>query len=156
MRVLPFLLVAVVAALAAFAAQNDRLDAAGLKKMLEGMGYELKTLSAEAGKEKWEFTVTKDDLDVFIGAELSASKNYIWLTVFFKPDVTESTSAANLHALLMANARVQPAHFYISSSNQLMMGFPIDNRSVTPAVLRRAIDSLTSGVVSTEDIWGGE
>lgn len=159
MRLLPFLVFVVVAALAAFSVQSptERLDAPGLKGMLEGMGYELKPLNTEPGKEKWEFKVVQSDLDIFVGAELSSSKNYVWLTVFFKPDFTESSaSVASLHRLLKGNASVQPSQFYITSGNNLMMALPVDNRSVTPAVLRRAIDKIAADVVATQDIWGIE
>jgi hypothetical protein len=159
MRVLPFLVLVVVAALAAFSVQTpaERLDASGLKGMLEGLGYELKPLNTEPGKEKWELKVVQSDLEIFIGAELSSSKNYIWLTVFFKPDFTASAApAASLHRLLKGNASVQPSQFYITDSNNLMMALPVENRSVTPVMLRRAIEKIAADVVATKDIWGVE
>lgn len=133
-----------------------RLDAAGLKAMLAGFGYEPKELSSEPGKEKWQIDTKTETLNIPVAAELSASQNYIWLTVFLgdapKPDADQA--AVKLDKLLRATAAVQPSMFYISSKGGLMLGIPVENRALTPADLRRSLDKLIADVGKTQDAWG--
>lgn len=133
---------------------EDPLDAVAVGKMVEGLGYEVKPLSTDPGKEKYTFTITKGGLDIPIGAEVSNSKNYIWLTINFgeaaKP--TEA-SGAKMHALLNWNSKIQPCQFYITDSGRLMMGYAVENRNVTPAILRRTIDKVSDDAARTQDAW---
>lgn len=133
---------------------QDRLDAAGLKAMTEGLGYELRPLSQEVGKEKWEFKVTQGDLDIPIGIELSGSKNYVWLSVLVAPGVqAASLKPEGTWAILRQNANIQPSQFYASSKDNLLIALAVENRALTPAMLRRAIDKLAADVVSTQPVW---
>jgi len=133
---------------------QDRLDAAGLKAMTEGLGYELRPLSQEVGKEKWEFKVTQGDLDIPIGIELSASKNYVWLSVLVAPGVqATSLKPEAVWAILRQNGSIQPSQFYATNKDSLMVALAVENRGLTPAVLRRAIDKIAADVVSTQAVW---
>jgi hypothetical protein len=156
MRTIICSLVAFGAALVSpFAVTQDRLDAAGLKGLVEGLGYELRPLNEQAGKEKWEFKVSQGGLDIPIGIELSASKNYIWLTVLVSPNVQVSSQKTELlWELLKENASIQPSQFYVSNKDSLMVAIAVENRAVTPAVMKRVIDKLSSDVASTKDLWG--
>lgn len=130
-------------------ATPDRLDAAGLKTMVAGLGYEVKDLNTEVGKEKYEFAVKKKSFNIPIGTELSNSKNYVWLTVFLGPN-----SPTKPHEdLLKANYSIQPSFFYITTKGNLMMAEAIDNRDITPAILRRVIDKLSDDVDANSALW---
>lgn len=129
---------------------QDKWTASDLKKVIEGLGYEVKTLNAEEGKEKYEFVAKKAGLDIPVAAELSASKNFIWLTVFLG-EVKETTPYKEL---LKANAEFQPSFFYVTASNKLMMGVAMENRALTSAIMRRHVEKLTEDVGETQDIWG--
>lgn len=133
---------------------SDGLNGSTLKQMIEGLGYEVKTLNDTAGKEKYEFTLTKDDIDVPVAAEVSPSKNYIWLTVYLGDAPKDTEPASKFAAFLKSNSRIQPTMFYITQSNHLMMGITIENRSVTPALFRRVVDKIVGDVVSTFELWG--
>jgi len=126
-------------------------DAAAMKKAVEDIGYETKELNKEPGKEKYEFKLTRDGLDIPIAIEISPSKNYIWLTVFLgaapKPE-----SAKNAE-LLKKNSEVQPCQFYVTSKGNLMLAYPLDNRSMSNAILRTKVDKLAADVGKTKDIW---
>lgn len=153
---LPFALSAVLATgfvTSGFAgAQGEepvRLSADELKSMLTNLGHEVKALNTEAGKEKWEFTVKTSGFNVPVGAEVSPSKQFIWLTVSLGP-LKEQHDPKEL---LRLSGRVQPTQVYLSSKDTLMMAFAVDNRSVTPAVLKLRIDKLTGDVEKSSAVW---
>jgi hypothetical protein len=127
---------------------DGKLDSEALRKMLEGMGFELKSIGTDKAP-KWEFKVTGKGFDIPVGAELSSSRNYIWFTVLLNTDATK----ANPTELLKRNAKIQPSQFYVTTKGNLMMAVAIDNRAVTPAVTRRNIDTLSDNVSTTADAW---
>jgi hypothetical protein len=125
------------------------LDAAGLKTAIEGLGYEVSILEKEAGKEKYEFKIVTADLNVPMAAEISPSKNYIWLTV----RLGDNRSDLKWEELLKNQAKVQPCQFYITTTNRLMFGVAIDNRAVNAAVLKRNVDMISKNVGETKALW---
>ena len=129
--------------------QAEKLNAESLKKMAEGLGFELKTLNTETGKEKYEIPVKTATLNIPVGAEISSSTNYIWLTVNLGPN----SSAKKHEEMLKSNGSIQPCFFYVSSKGALMMAEPIDNRGITPAILKRCLDKLVADVDKTSTIW---
>lgn len=152
MKTLPVLIAGVVAFTPALVLQGDgKTDVEGLKKIVEGLGNEkIKMLNTEAGKEKFEFTVTKSGFDIPIGAEISPSGNYIWFTVFLGESGSDTLKHSNL---LKENAKIQPNFFYITSKGSLMLGVATDNRGITPAVVKRITDKLAEDVGGTSKIW---
>jgi hypothetical protein len=140
-----------IAALPLLAQDSTAIDAAKLKEMIVNLGYETKTLNEEAGKEKYEFTVKNASFDIPIAAEISPSKNYIWLTVFLgeaPPD-----SSPKMAGFVKRNFKIQPSMFYITDKDNLMMGFAMENRGMNPAVLRRTVTKLQEDVTNTADLW---
>lgn len=131
-------------------AAPDKLTATTLRNMAQTMGYEVKVLSAEEGKEKYEIGLKSKSLDVPVALEISPSGNYIWLTVF----LGENNANKKHEDLLKENFKVQPTFFYITSKDNLMAAEAIDNRDVTPAILRRCLDKLVSDVDKTAKVWG--
>lgn len=129
--------------------QAEKLTAESLKKMAEGLGFELKTLNTETGKEKYEIPVKTATLNIPVGAEISSSTNYIWLTVNLGPN----SSAKKHEEMLKSNGSIQPCFFYVSSKGALLMAEPIDNRGITPAILKRCLDKLVADVDKTTAIW---
>jgi len=131
---------------------QDKLEAAGLKSIVEGLGYETKALNAEVGKEKYEFSVKVPDFNVPISAEISSSTNYIWLTVF----LGVSKPTLSFEDLLRKNSEIQPSQFYITAKGNLMLAIAIDNRQVNAAVLRRNVDKIAEDVSGTSKLWSGK
>lgn len=129
--------------------QSDKLTAESLKTMSEGLGIEVKVLNAEVGKEKYTLSMKTTSLNIPVGAEISPSGNYIWLTV----NLGNNSSTKKHEELLKQNGVIQPAFFYITSSGRLMMAHPIDNRSISPVVLKRCLDKIVADVDKTNAIW---
>lgn len=134
--------------------QGSQLSMAQVKAMVETLGYETKELNGTAGKEKYEFKVTRTGYDLPMAIEISPSKNYIWITLFFGKLSSETTlSQSQLYKMLTANYTVQPCQYYITDSRNVMLAIAIDNREVTSAVMRRNIDKLADDAVKTADVW---
>ena len=153
---LPFALAAMIGTgfiTAGFAgAQGDeasRLSAEDLKVMLSNLGHEIKQINQEVGKEKYEFTVKTTGFNVPVGAEISPSKQFVWLTVSLGP-LNDKQDAKEL---LRLSGRIQPTQVYLSAKDTLMMAFAIDNRSVTPALMKTRIEKLTGDVEKSAPIW---
>lgn len=144
--------VAMTAGISIVGAQDEgAVEAPKLREMLVNLGYEVKDLNSKVGEEKYEFKLTKNDLDVPIAAEVSKSKNFIWLTAFLG-EYTRQTPE-KLEKILKANGSIQPCMFYLTSKDKLMIALAVDNRTLTPAVLRRRIDKIATDVATNQEVW---
>ncbi len=130
---------------------HEKLNGSLLKSMVEELGYKVKVLNAEAGKEKYEIAFTKHDLDIPVALEISASKNYCWLTVFL--GTAPKAPSDKFETLLKENFNCQPSFFYITAKGNLMMGIPMENRYISPANMKRNIEKLSDDVGKTKAIW---
>lgn len=135
---------------ALFPVQASVLEAADLKTMIEGMGYEVKVLNEEKGNEKYEFVITKNSFDVPIAAEVSKSKNYVWFTAFLGKATDKHEKNTSL---LKENFKIQPDFFYITEKGNLMLGIAVDNRGINSAVIRRVTDKMSEDVTKTAPLW---
>lgn len=133
--------------------ENSALDASGLRKMIVDLGYEVKDLNTEAGKEKYELTITTDDFTIPVAAEVSPSKNYVWFTVNLGDVVKDQKRHLDL---LKQNAIIQPNFFYVTSKELLIMGVPVDNRGINSVAAKRIITKLSNDVVETAKYWSAE
>ena len=131
--------------------QNPQIDRKQLREILSQLGYEVKDIVKDEGKEKYAVTVAKGGLDIPVGYEISPSNSYIWLTVNLGPAPTES--ATKNFSLLKQNAKIQPTFFYVTESGRLMAALPIDNRGVNNTVLRAKTEAITDNVSNSQTIW---
>lgn len=122
-----------------------------LRTILTQLGYDVKDLNLNPGKEKYVVTITSGGLDVPIAAELSPSTKYIWLTVNLS--TADSTNGAKNYSLLKQNGIAQPAQFYVTTKGGLMMGLPVENKAVSNYVLREKLEFLAVKVSSAKSIW---
>lgn len=129
--------------------EPSKLDDAALKSMLSGLGYEVK----EPGTTTYELALTAGGLNIPTRVFLSKSKTKVWLSVALmsKEDV-EKQSREQLLKLLQANVDVGPSHFMIDNG-MLKLKMAVDNRAITPAILRSELDYLTARVVETKALW---
>jgi hypothetical protein len=96
-------------------------------------------------------SITTSGFNVPISYEISASKNFIWLIANLgKPK--DETSTVNA-GLLKQNGKIQPCQFYITEKGNLMMGLAVENRGLTPAIMRRHTEKITSDVSNTASFW---
>jgi hypothetical protein len=136
-------------ALSGFVPQDRELDAPQLREMLSQLGYEIKDLNTEAGKEKYSVKVERDGLNIPVAFEISPSKAYVWLTI----NLGETPSAERALELLKQNSKIQPSQFYVTSNGRLMIALPLENRNVTNALIRNRMDALSANVGRTQEFW---
>lgn len=130
-------------------AEPDQLDYPKLKTMISNLGYTVKEIGTEVGKEKAQIDIKTEAFNIPMGAEISPSRNYVWMTV----NLGSNPSADQSKALLRQNASIQPSFFYLTKEDRLMLALPIDNRSITPDVMKRVIDKIAKDVASTSKDW---
>jgi hypothetical protein len=129
----------------------DPITGTQLKQLLLNMGLTAKQIN-EAGKpDKFEISNEYSGLTIPVAAEISASTNYIWLTVNLGSVPADSASKGI--QLLRQNFAIQPCQFYVTTKNVLMLGFAMENRGMTSAVLRRSLDLVLKRVADSRSYW---
>jgi hypothetical protein len=129
----------------------DQITRAQLREKLAQLGYEVKDIVKDAGKEKFSVTLNKEGLDIPVAAEISGNTKYIWLTVNLGNPPSQLEAMNN--TLLKKNAEIQPSFFYITEAGRLMMGLPLNNLGITNAFLRDRIESIAGNVALTRTLW---
>lgn len=133
-------------------AQNcDVMTRAQLKEKLVEMGFEVKAINEQAGKEKYLVNHAGSGFNVPVGYEMSPSTNFIWLTANLGK--AENLTGEKAMQMIKENAKIQPCFFYITSSGAIMMGLGVENRGVSIAILRRHIDKFVGDVSRTSAVW---
>jgi hypothetical protein len=118
-----------------------------LKTTLENMGFEAKELSAN----NYEISVNLS-YKVYMAVALSPDESRIWLTTFFYDKSLSTYSSEKLIKLLQSNWTTGVSFFALDST-KLKMTRPIENRNVTPVLLRKEIENHARNVESTEALW---
>jgi hypothetical protein len=129
---------------------SDQITRAQLRTMLVQLGYEVKDLEKEPGKEKYEIKLVTAGYNVPMGVEISPSGNYIWLTVFLKGETPSGEKAVKL---LRRNAEIQPSFFYVTKSDRIMLALPVENRNVSNPVLKSRLEKVAGDVDKSADDW---
>ena len=131
--------------------QPDQITRKQLREMLVQLGYDVKDIVKDEGKEKYSATFAKNGLDIPVGFEISPSNSYVWLTVNLGEAPLESSPKCL--ALLKQNAKIQPTFFYVTDSGRMMCALAIENRGVTNALLRQRAETVSDNVGKTKDTW---
>jgi hypothetical protein len=123
------------------------LTKSSLRPMLENMGYEVNELSPN----NYEVSVTIT-YKVYMAVAFSPDESRIWLTTFFYDKNPASYTNDKLIKLLQANWTTGASVFALDGT-KLKMTRPVENRNLTPVILRKEIESQARSVESTEAIW---
>lgn len=129
---------------------GQTLDNTSLKSMLDGLGYETKPLSKG-------FLVTSkvDTWTLYVQLVISSDGTKIGLNANLQSiDDFAAVPAKKWLDLLVSNGQIDPSTFYIDrEQKKLYLHRVVDNRSITPAVLRSQLDNFTNNIISTEATW---
>lgn len=125
-----------------------------LPKMLQNMGYE----AEKVDEGVYRVVIEQDSWTFYIRFSLSTdSKQRLWMTSSFgEIKDWQKMAPAPLMALLVANDRIGPAHFYVTVSGdvrRLNAARAVDNRGITPAILRRELDKFLTNIRDTAEQW---
>jgi len=136
-----------------FTAKQDdaaKLDNDSLKSMLDNMGYAPKALSSgyliSVKRDSWTYNMqlvlSDDQTKLGINANLGSV------------DDTSTVTADQWRTLLEKNESVDPSSFYFSKDqHKLYLHRVVDNRAITPEVLRVQVDHFCSDIHDTSDSW---
>lgn len=129
--------------------ESGTLDDASLKTMLSGLGYEVK----EPGTSTYEIPMSASGLNIPTRVFLSKGKTKIWLSVaLLTKEAVDKLTRDDLQKILEANVDAGPCHFMIEKG-WLKMKVALDNRAVTPAVMRLELDYLAARIGDSKPIW---
>jgi hypothetical protein len=129
-----------------------------LQTFLTNLGYEAKKL----GEGAYQITIEQDDWTFRIKVSLSGNKEKIWMSTFLGEIADPSKVPADvLVKLLAANHDIGPAHFYICNckeckatvAKRLSLEKSLDNRNVSPTLIRKEMEKFCATIRETEDLW---
>jgi hypothetical protein len=129
---------------------GQTLDNASLKTALDGLGYETKALS-----KGYLVTSKVDTWTLYIQVVISSDGTKIGLNANLQSiDDFGAVPAKKWLDLLVSNGQIDPSTFYVDrDQKKLYLHRVIDNRSITPVVLRSQLDNFTNNIISTEATW---
>ncbi len=109
------------------------------------------TVKAESGGI--EYLVKRNGDLIRMTASLSSSRAKIWFMASYgKLTEDELADPDYLRSILEKNAEIQPAQMVIRKG-ALTICLAIDNRGLTPLVLKRAVESFTDAAIATKLFW---
>jgi len=121
-----------------------------LSQSLSNMGFEPKKLS-----KGFLIAIKQDTWTLNMQLVLSANQEKIGLNANLgKVEEPASVGAQTWYDLLVSNGDIDPAAFYFDKDQKkLYLHRTFDNRGVTPAILRREIESFGAAIRKTESLW---
>lgn len=129
---------------------SHALDDASLKTMLDGLGYDVKPLNSG-----FLITYSVDTWSLYVQVVLSPDGTKLGLNANLgQVDDLSTISAKKWLELLEANGRIDPSAFYVDEANRkLYLHRVMDNRDVTPALLRGQFENFVKNITDNGDLW---
>jgi hypothetical protein len=129
----------------------------GLKLMLQNLGYEPKV---EPGTSTFIYTIQQPSgrYSVPIQVSLAPNKARVWLACALTV-IGDDVEVRNcpLLGLLEQTYNFGPAFFsYSQPENRFYLNLALDNRNISPATMRWAINHASEAVASTAEFWDGK
>lgn len=127
---------------------NDDLPA-----LLENLGYE----SRAEGDDR-VITIVRGDWTFVINIGIYGPEKTLWLFTYLREIPDDKVASPTPYIkLLWANNNIGPHHFFLAGPaedpRRLHMGRGLDNRQLTPALIRQAIDAFMETIRRTADLW---
>lgn len=131
---------------------SDALTEETLLTMVRGLGYE-PTTRKSGDRPIHHLKIVRGTWTYEIDVSLSTNKRKVWLSCWFK-DMSREPTASEFAALLEASFKHGPAHFtYTPATRTLNLGMALDNRAITPEILRFEMDIFMDVIRDTQPLW---
>lgn len=129
---------------------GQNLTDESLKQTLDNMGLEPKKLS-----KGYLLTIKQDTWTINLQVVLSSDTRKLGLNANLgKVDDPAAVTASQWMDLLVSNGNIDPSAFYFDKEQKkLYLHRSLDNRAITPAILRKEIDNFAANVRQTEALW---
>jgi len=140
-------------------AQSDkpagRIDAAGLRAMLTGLGYPPREARGDPGVELEIVLHPPDGRAITTRVTLSQDGSIVWLVAWLKKVPPGRTISGNaILGMLEENDAIGPTHFsYNESRRWFYLNKPIPNQDMSAEKLRGELNHLATMVARTESLW---
>jgi hypothetical protein len=133
------------------------LTDAALLEMIQKMGYEAQIEKTDKGNI-YSLNIKRGTWTYIIDVSLSPSKTKLWLSGWLSElPPNEKISVDKLLDLLEGSWTYGPAHFrYHKKFRQLNIGLCLDNREISPAVLREQLESFMETMKKSELLWNAK
>jgi hypothetical protein len=120
---------------------------ANLKQSLENLGYE----TIDLGADTYQIKLVQS-ASVPISVALSPDGSRIWLITNLGNKELSNLSSERLIKILQSNRNIGTSFFALSTNRLEMLSF-LENRSMTPVLLRKAIELQARNVSDTMELW---
>jgi len=127
----------------------------GISPFLTQMGYPHDTRRMPTGEPECEMKVTRDGWSVSVVVNLSPNRANLWLTIVLRSLPTDHHRyGPQFVRLLQASWDVAPAFFATHRTNNVLcLMRAIENRSLTPVVVRQILDDMIDACRRTFAWW---
>jgi hypothetical protein len=120
-----------------------------LPQTLSGMGFDAKPLG-----EGFLILIERDGWKLYVDLIVSSDNSKVGFNSNLGTVNEQKVSAAQWMGLVAANKDIDPSvFFYDAAKKTLYIHRVLDNRSVTPAILRDQLDRFLADIRSSEKIW---
>src|SRR5260370_24095096 len=94
----------------------------------------------------------RDGWNFVLFVSLSTNGTVVWISAPLK-DVPEDLAGPEpLRKLLAESDGIGPSHFTLKGK-RICLNTPLENREMTPARLRAALDETTGNIKATQNLW---
>ncbi|MDA7948926.1 MAG: hypothetical protein MPJ78_15800 [Hyphomicrobiaceae bacterium] len=133
------------------------LDHAGLKAMLENLGYEPKERKYGSGSLYYRIEPKLNGRTWYFNVRAPKNSRYIYVQLDFGKYPSEtSIPRQGLIELLKENGKTTYSSFFIASWGGFMLTSNLVNRNVKPVDIRRAIEEMMPLAAKTEKYWNSK
>jgi hypothetical protein len=127
---------------------KDQLSLDQLRTMVENMGME-----PQKGEGGFTIKLEEGGYDLPTWVSLSESKQKVWMTInLTEVEKVDRQPVSWFKEILKASNEAGPAHFYLGEK-WMSLGLAIDNRGLTPTILRQEMNFLAKQTMSHKAIW---
>ena len=149
------LVVIVVAAQQPVRAEKTVLSHASMKTMLENMGFEPTEKTFSNGENYYEIRIQRGAWNYSLDVNANSPKMvYVSMSFGLYTGKIEDFPKDKLVALLAENQNTMYSHFlYLKETNKFRLLSRLLNGSITPVILRRALNEMVNVADRTEHLW---
>lgn len=138
------------------AAGAGRLTDASLEAMLKNLGHTPTATKSESGKRTYyRLDLSEDSFTFVVDLSLDPEGARLWFSApLVKVPERDRVALDRLWKLLESNDDILPASFsYDASRQRFYLNLTVDNRDITPAVLRKELSTFTRTIEKTYPLW---
>lgn len=126
-----------------------------LPEFLDNMGYDYKVVTMPSGATLCGITIQQESWRFYVEASLSGKQQHLWLLASLGALPEPSRLAAEpLLRLLEENWNTYPNYFAVHKEyRRIYLERALENRDITPARFRTAIDDFVGTIRRTHALW---